>query len=1213
MFRFRGFLNYSLICIVASLLSAPLFADTRHQVRADKVIVKFKQPHLASGKSLSGSGFAKQALLTSIGTTNLKQHQFPVTATKAGTYYLANGASTPGNLTIDVLELDGSHDIQTVIKILESSGMVEYAEPDYRVTALLQPNDPDLPLLWGLENTGQIGTDDDSGLIDADIDATEAWEITTGTQHTIVAVIDTGIDYTHEDLVENMWSNPGEIPGDGIDNDGNGYIDDIHGINCADGSGDPMDDNHHGTHVSGTIGARGNNGIGVSGVNGATQLMGLKFLDAAGDGDLSDAIECLAYAVNMKNNYGVNVRIINNSWGGGGFSQAMLEAIQASNDANMLFIASAGNKSRDNDTHERYPAGYNVENIISVAATTKTDLLSNASNYGSLSVDLGAPGNDILSTTPGNHYQRLSGTSMATPHVSGAAALLWDHDPSLSAIDLKNLLLFTGDDLDVLQGVTTTGKRLNVNNALICIPGNPQLKISAPGSDFTLPNNNPATIRASIFDCGTPVLATVVTANPGNGDAEFTLIDNGLLPDMVANDGIYAGIWNVVNRSSDMTFTVTSGELSSSIQGKVVDPSDFNYAMDPEFAFEWVDTSDGELLTDADVDDGKQITGIGFNFHFAGNNYSQISVSSNGLLTFKSNTNSDYQNQAIPVADTHNGLLAVYWDDLNPGTQGDIQKLISGEAPNRNMTITWNEIIPRNGASHLDIPENAITFQATLYEGSNDIVYRYLDTDSTLTPIRSHGNRATIGLEHHDGVLGLQYLFNGENHGLPVQVNDGQAIRFYISAETDNTPPVISLNGDTVLKLSSGDSYAEPGATAIDSTDGVLEVAISGTVDDNTTAEHLIIYTATDAAGNTATTTRTVIVDVTPPIIALNDNAIIRLPSGGSYAEPGATAIDSTDEAVEVTISGTVDDTITAEYLIIYTATDAAGNTATTTRTVIVDVTPPVIALNGNPTTKLYAGDTYVEPGAIAIDSIDEDVAVTITGTVDASISGEYIITYMATDAAGNSATTTRTVIVDLTLPVISLNGDTVIRLFSGNSYTEPGATALDNQGEVVDVTINGTVDNDTTGKYIITYIAIDTSGNTTTITRTVIVDLTSPVIVLNGNTTIRLTIGDSYTEQGATALDNIDGDVEVSMSGTVDISVAGEYSISYVATDTVGNSSTVTRSIIVVEQQSQGTDTPDENSPQLQGSGSSGGGSISWMGLIILCLAATSRRLRNL
>lgn len=354
------------------------------------------------------------------------------------------------------LELDALP--AALVRFKTLSGLVAIAEPDFVVHALLTPNDPSYAQLYGLHNTGQTG-----GTADADIDAPEAWEITTGSRNVRVGIIDTGIDYTHPDLAANIWTNPGEIPGNGIDDDGNGYVDDFRGWDFVNNDNDPMDDHYHGTHCAGTIGAVGGNALGVVGVAHQVSLVGLKFLSATGSGTTSDAVEAVAYAT------GIGLDLTSNSWGGGGYSQALYDAISAANTAGQLFIAAAGNSSANTDASVNYPSGYNLPNIISVAATDQNDKLASFSNYGAASVDLAAPGVNTYSTKPGSAYQSLSGTSMATPHVSGAAALLLAHRPELSPETVKSALLASVDPLPNLTGKVVSGGRLNVHSALLAL------------------------------------------------------------------------------------------------------------------------------------------------------------------------------------------------------------------------------------------------------------------------------------------------------------------------------------------------------------------------------------------------------------------------------------------------------------------------------------------------------------------------------------------------------------------------------------------------------------------------------------------------------------------------------------------------------------------------------------------------------------------------
>ena len=345
--------------------------------------------------------------------------------------------------------------VEQAVAMYEDNNLIEYIEPDYEVHILETPNDPLFNQLWGLNNTGQNG-----GIAGADIDALRAWDVFTGSSDVLVSVIDTGIDYTHPDLAANVWTNPGEIPGNGIDDDANGYIDDVHGWDFYNNDSDPMDDHGHGTHCSGTIGGIGNNGIGVAGVNWTVKIMGVKFLSSGGSGSTAGAISSIQYATLM------HVKVMSNSWGGGGFSQALMDAIQAAYNAGILFAAAAGNGTTDTDVTPNYPSCYNVGNVISVAATDNRDALADFSNWGLTTVDLAAPGVDVLSLAPGNQYATMSGTSMATPHVAGVAALIWGAYPAMGVDQVKSLILRSAEPIASMTGKCVTGGRLN---AFTCI------------------------------------------------------------------------------------------------------------------------------------------------------------------------------------------------------------------------------------------------------------------------------------------------------------------------------------------------------------------------------------------------------------------------------------------------------------------------------------------------------------------------------------------------------------------------------------------------------------------------------------------------------------------------------------------------------------------------------------------------------------------------
>ncbi len=361
------------------------------------------------------------------------------------------------------------------------STIVAYVEPDFAITMSARPNDPSFSQLWGLSNSGGSG-----GVIGADIRATAAWDVTTGSRNVVVAVIDTGIDYNHPDLAANMWRNPGEIAGNGRDDDGNGFVDDVYGWNFADRTSNPFDDEGHGTHVAGTIGAVGNNGTGVTGVSWRVSLMALKFLGADGSGSTSDAVAAINYATRMRRDFGINVVATNNSWGGGGSSTALRDAIAAGGRAGILFVAAAGNEGVDNNSVANYPSNYPDESIIAVAATDRADRLASFSNYGATTVDVAAPGVGILSTVPNGRYASYSGTSMATPHVAGTIALMAAANPQATAAQLKSALLSTVRPVAALAGRMVTGGVINTSAAVRAVAS-----VTPPPSDPPPPPFDP--------------------------------------------------------------------------------------------------------------------------------------------------------------------------------------------------------------------------------------------------------------------------------------------------------------------------------------------------------------------------------------------------------------------------------------------------------------------------------------------------------------------------------------------------------------------------------------------------------------------------------------------------------------------------------------------------------------------------------------------------
>lgn len=359
------------------------------------------------------------------------------------------------------VEFTDSAQVQSGLSKLSQANNIEYIEPDFKVYAIGTPTDPSLSRQWAHQVVKSF----------------QAWDITEGLESTVVAVVDTGIDYNHQDLQNSVWQNP-QDPINGKDDDGNGIVDDNHGVDYYNRDGDPMDDGSHGTHVSGTIAAQANNGVGGAGQAPKVKIMALKFLGGKdGSGDVSNAIRAIDYAIAKK------VKIMSNSWGSTEYSESLARAVTRAEQAGIIFIAAAGNNGQNSDQRPAYPAALGNANIVSVAATDSGDRLANFSNYGTTSVDIGAPGVAIYSTVPNNGYQNMDGTSMATPLVSGVVALMMAVNPNATVCELKKALLESADKISSLQGKILTGARVNAFNAVQAVK-----TVSACGTN---PNPNP--------------------------------------------------------------------------------------------------------------------------------------------------------------------------------------------------------------------------------------------------------------------------------------------------------------------------------------------------------------------------------------------------------------------------------------------------------------------------------------------------------------------------------------------------------------------------------------------------------------------------------------------------------------------------------------------------------------------------------------------------
>lgn len=458
-------------------------------------------------------------------------------------------SAAPEAKSVDLVQLAEDQSVDDAVAEYSQREDVLYAEPNYIYFPSVVPNDSQFSAQWGLSN-----------LSDTDINGPEAWDITTGSDEIVIGVIDTGVDYTHPDLIDNMWVNPDEIPGNGIDDDNNGWVDDIHGIDTFNDDGDPMDDDNHGTHVAGIIAAKSNNGVGIAGTSWNTKIIACKFMNTDG-GNTLDAVRCLEYFRDLKAR-GVNIVATNNSWGGDWNSTTLRNAIADQQDSNILFVTSANNDGRNIDLVPSYPASYDLPNLVAVAAYDDDGRLAGFSNYGRSTVDLGAPGASILSTLIGGSYGFFDGTSMATPYVAGAVALLAAQDSSRDWQQLRNLVISSGKDLSDLEDVTQTGKGLRLadiggNGALTCTTGSVHRSL-APIGVTRLFAGEVLTIKVLAVACDSPFASVQVTVDT-TGEV-LQLADDGNGVDEYSNDGIFTTQWTVPDTHESYDLTI-GGEV----------------------------------------------------------------------------------------------------------------------------------------------------------------------------------------------------------------------------------------------------------------------------------------------------------------------------------------------------------------------------------------------------------------------------------------------------------------------------------------------------------------------------------------------------------------------------------------------------------------------------------------------------------------------------
>lgn len=690
----------------------------------------------AQTADLSGTGFRDRTpqyvpnqLLVRF-RSSLTQSAAMQTKIRASAKVVQRYTSLPG---LQLVQLEPGTDFNAALASYRRDPTVMYAEPNYIRQPLDNiPNDTYFHDLWNMHNVGQPilfpyapATGPKTAVPGDDIHALEAWGITTGSSSVVIGLIDTGIDVNHEDLAANIYRNGADCFSDGIDHDGNGYVNDCNGWNALDGNNDLTDIVDHGTHVAGIMGAVGNNGVGVTGVNWNVKILTCKFLGIYGGTD-DGAIACMNYMAKMKDS-GVNIVATNNSWGGYGYSQALYDAIDSLRQRGILVVAAAGNSNSDNDgLYPLYPASFALDNVISVAASDFTDAQTSYSSFGTHTVSLSAPGDYILSTTPSNTYSVYRGTSMATPHVTGVAALLKAQDSTRDWKAIRNLILAGGD---VLPNVapSVTHSRLNAFNSLTCQNRAVSAPLQPQAWSVLVSSGQAATVSMLNINCGLPAGVPAVTVNPGSQMVTFH--DDGVAPDQDANDGVYTGQWTP-GQAGLYTMSFPGGQqIQVAADPYNASSADLHYR-----------TFTGTNLGLADDTFG--YIQPPFPISFAGGAYSEIIVSDNGYISLDGYAYGTPTKLPYAYANT---LIAPFWDNLVPTATGNVYWTVNGSAPNRELVIEWRKMAHQGCKTD---GSETVTFEVVLFENSTDVLFNYANTAFGGTCTASdNGATASIGIQ----------------------------------------------------------------------------------------------------------------------------------------------------------------------------------------------------------------------------------------------------------------------------------------------------------------------------------------------------------------------------------------------------------------------------------------------------------------------------------
>jgi len=706
---------FLILTIVAAtiLLPSPSHATRSASQTAD---TKRRRPDFVPGEALvrfkPGRAFEGRAIVTvprqEVSAAPAEIAQLPVQVNRFAGSDLVEGLRLAHTDPDDTLK---------AVAALEARDDVLYAEPNFVRHLDVTPNDPSFNQLYGLNLIG----------------APQVWDSTQGNRNIVVGVIDEGIDRTHEDLQANIWTNPSPGSITGISGDVNGY-------DFRDDTGNIVPE-PHATHVAGTIGAVGNNGVGVAGVNWQVSLMSLRFISAAaGSGTTADAIKAYNYVKQMRDLWsssghtkGADIRAVNASYGGGGYSQAEADAINAMGQSGVLFVAAAGNDATDSDVHPNYPADYSLPNVMSVAATTSTDTLAGFSNFGRHSVLVGAPGSGIFSTLPNNTYSFLSGTSMAAPHVTGAAALLCAANSNLSVSQLRALLAFNGDPVMALQGRSLTGRRLNVFKSLQAMNEN---DTTPPGTvtNLQVASQNGRSIKVSWTasgDDGASGQASLYDVSFVDGATNAVVPLTSVAP--VSSGSSQSVSVNIPYRHTAGTIRVrafdnvgnegTPATMSLSVPAAFADP--YLTTLNPPAALSTGGTPLGLTFDDRYLEN----YALPFSFSFFGQLFNAVTISTNGNLYFSpppKRANGDADDVPSSTADLSlNKMISGMWDDLDLSRGNGADVYVVQPGPGR-IIFRWQGVQFNDGSP--------INFEIELGSDGH-ITTRYGSGNTNLLPV----------------------------------------------------------------------------------------------------------------------------------------------------------------------------------------------------------------------------------------------------------------------------------------------------------------------------------------------------------------------------------------------------------------------------------------------------------------------------------------------